>query len=333
MKTFCLTYNNINLLITCDDYMKDIIERHFLNHATITSNHPNPTYKLIISDNLEYYNGDYYKMIDKWFDNATLDCFIDNKNKTCYATNFNASTYEYKVLLIRYFVANLFNRFLEINGYLGLHSSCVEENGKGIAFVADRNSGKTNCMLNLMSDGFNVITNDKIALKKNNDGIVGYGIAQPISIRLSPEFCKQSQNQKYVLVARQKNIDIKDKNMLEGNNIVIDENDVADLNGVRQVFDAQISCIVKPYYDPFLKNIDFKRLTSEQLDAMIFSQYMPLVHDTTDFFRNIKFDDVNEKKLREETIEYLRKIPCYICGQNEYTTDEFVKTMRKIIIQ
>lgn len=331
MKTFCLVYNDISLLITCDEYMEELIKHHFLNHALIFTDYPNPTYKLIISDNLKKISGTHYKMVDKWFDNATLDCFIDNTSKTCYATNFNASTYEYKMLLIKYFVANLFNRFLEIDGYLGLHSSCVEMDNNGIVFVAERNSGKTNCMLNLMNVGFNVVTNDKIALKKIDNKIIGYGIAQPISIRLSPEFCKQAQNQKYVLIAKQRDIEIKSQNMLEGNNIVIDENVVASLNGVRQVFDAPISCIIKPYYDPSLRNLDFRMLTSNQLDELICSQYMPLVHDTTDFFRNIKFDYIDEKELRRETINFLNMIPCYICGQNEYTTDEFVKTIKKII--
>ena len=119
--------------------------------------------------------------------------------------------------------------------------------------------------------------------------------------------------------------------MLEGNNIVLDENEVASLNGVKQVFDAPVSCIIKPYYDPSLKKLDFRRLTPEELQELILSQYMPLVHDTTDFFRNIKFDDIKEKELREETIEFLNGIPCYICGQNEHTTDEFVKTMKKVI--
>ena len=330
MKEFSLVYNNIVLNVICDEYIERLIKDHFKNHLTFSEYNSDPTYTLIISEKISKPNGKYYRMIDKWFDNATLDCYIDNSSKICFSTNFQASTLEYKNLLIQYFVANLFNRFLEIEGYLGVHSSCVEQNGKGVLFVAGRNSGKTICMLNLMNNGFNSVTNDKIALKYNGQQMVGYGIAQSVSIRLSPEFCAQPENQKYVKLALERGIDIKNQNMLEGNNIVLNDNELADLNNVNQVFDTSISCIITPTYDPYIDKPVFQRLKSEQVRNLIVDQYMSLVHDTTTFFRDIHLGrEIN----RNITLDNVINIPSYSCRQNENTTREFTDTIRKLVLK
>lgn len=330
MKEFSLVYNNIVLNVICDEYMERLIKEHFKNHLLFSEYKSNPTYTLVISENISKPTGKYYRMIDKWFDNATLDCYIDNNSKICYSTNFQASTLEYKYLLIQYFVANLFNRFLEIEGYLGVHSSCVEQGGKGVLFVAGRNSGKTICMLNLMNNGFNSVTNDKIALKYDGKQIVGYGIAQSVSIRLSPEFCAQPENQKYVKLALERGIDIKNQNMLEGNNIVLNDSELADLNNVNQVFDTPISCIIAPSYDPYIACPIFQRLKKEQIRNLIVDQYMSLVHDTTIFFRDIQLGGEISRNI---TLENIVNIPSYSCRQNENTTREFTDTIRKLVLK
>ena len=330
MKEFSLVYNNIVLNVICDEYMERLIKEHFKNHLLFSEYKSNPTYTLVISENISKPTGKYYRMIDKWFDNATLDCYIDNNSKICYSTNFQASTLEYKYLLIQYFVANLFNRFLEIEGYLGVHSSCVEQGGKGVLFVAGRNSGKTICMLNLMNNGFNSVTNDKIALKYDGKQIVGYGIAQSVSIRLSPEFCAQPENQKYVKLALERGIDIKNKNMLEGNNIVLNDSELADLNNVNQVFDTPNSCIIAPSYDPNIAFTIFQRLKKEQIRNLIVDQYMSLVHDTTIFFRDIRLGGEISRNI---TLENIVNIPSYSCRQNENTTREFTDTIRKLVLK
>lgn len=186
MVSFSLNYNGIKLNVFCDEYMFPLIKEHFKNHIDFEKLDDNPMYTLYISDDLLSKNGLCFEMVDKWFDNASLECYIDNKNRICYATNLKSSTLEYKNLLIQYFVANVFNRLLEIKGYLGVHSSCVASDGEGVLFVAGRNNGKTACMLNMMNHGFNIVTNDKIALNNNGDKVIGYGIAQSVSIRLSP---------------------------------------------------------------------------------------------------------------------------------------------------
>ncbi len=332
MKEFDIVYFNIRLRVICDEYIEDLIKIHFKNHVNFeNSNYEIPTYTLVIAEKIQKKSGQYYKMVDKWFDNATLECNIDNTNRICYATNFLASSKKYKNLLIQYFVANVFNRFLEINGYLGVHSSCVEKNKNGILFVAGRNNGKTTCMLNLMNVGFNSVTNDKIALKDVDDTIIGYGIAQSISIRLSSEFCQQPENKKYVNLARLKGIKIKKENLLEGNNIVLNDTELASLNNVNQVFDTPISCIINPNYDPNVNSPIFELLSKNQILELIKSQYMPLVHETTNFLRNINLK--NKINLTIDIPNNLLNIPSYRCLQNERTNKEFCYKIKKLILK
>ncbi len=330
MREFDLVYRDIKLRVICDSYIENIVKDHFANHLEFKNPSGSPIYTLIVTEKLLKLNGQYYKMVDKWFDNATLDCYIDNTNKTCYATNFVASTNEYKTLLIQYFIANVFNRFLEIKGYFGVHSSCVEKDNKGVLFVAGRFSGKTNCMLNLMHEGYNSVTNDKIALNKIDEKIVGYGIAQSISIRLGKEFCSKPQNEKYVKIAKARGIEIKNESMLEGNNLVLSDNELASINNVKQVFDSNIECVISPTYDPEIKKPKFYELTKEQKIELFNANYMSLVHETTNFLSNICLEEVsyiNRKRLINE----LANLKCFYCRQNENTTEEFVEVVRKLL--
>ena len=330
MVSFSLNYNVIKLNVFCDDYMFPLIKEHFKNHIDFEKLDDNPMYTLYISDDLLSKNGLCFEMVDKWFDNASLECYIDNKNRICYATNLKSSTLEYKNLLIQYFVANVFNRLLEIKGYLGVHSSCVASDGEGVLFVAGRNNGKTACMLNMMNHGFNIVTNDKIALNNNGDKVIGYGIAQSVSIRLSPQFCSLPENQKYVKLALEKNIQIKNENMLDGNNMILNDSELAQLNNVEQVFDAPISCIINPIYNPNINFPIFSKLDSNQVNKLIKDQYMSLVHETTNFLRNMEIENISSS---DDVINSVSKIPSYICVQNERTNDEVANIIKKLILK
>lgn len=167
MKIFDIIYNEICLRIICEPQFENMIKNHLYGHAIFEEPQGNATYTLYISENKIIKPGLYQKIVDKWFNYATADCYIDNANNICYLNNISADGPKNKTLLIQYFTSNVFNRLLEINGFIGLHSSCVEKNGNGILFVAGRNSGKTVCMLNMMSAGYNFVTNDKSAINYN----------------------------------------------------------------------------------------------------------------------------------------------------------------------
>lgn len=329
MVEFDIIYRNIHLRICCNGEYENIIKNSFLNHVIISEAVGTPTYTLVISQNITNYSGNHYKLVDKWLDNATLDCYIDNTNRICYATNLSSKDNKHIKLQVEYFTANFFKRFLELSGYIGLHSSCVEKENQGILFVAERYNGKTICMLNMMNYGYNIVTNEITALKKIKDQLIGYGIAQDISIRLSHEFCKQDINQKYVDLASKKGISLLNKNSLDGDKLHISDIDLANLNNVAISMDASISSIIRPCYNPYIEHPIFEKLTKDQLRELLYSQYRTLVHETADYLSNIKISGVNEKQ-RYGTFDDIVSIPAYYCQQNEKTTLEFVKMIEKI---
>lgn len=329
MEEFDLVYRDIKLRICCDSDVANIVRDYFYGHINLKKAEGVPTYSLIIADDLKTKSGICYRKVDKWFSYASLDFYINNDNRICYITNICAKNKKNRNLLIGTSIANLFNRLLELKGYLGVHSACVEKDNNGILFVAERNSGKTVCMLNLMNSGYNIVANDMVALKKNDDILIGYGIAQSASIRLSPSFCEQKENEKYVALAHEKGIIIKNAEMLDGNSLHIKDSELAKLNNVSQTIETPIKFIVRPCYDPTIDHLIMYKMQIEQTRELIYSQYKSLVHETSDFLTNLKLDGIDEAE-RYKHFEDIISTPAYYCRQNERTTEEFVKKIELI---
>ena len=329
MEELDLVYRDIRLRVCCDIDTLNIIKSYFNGHINYENVNGEATYSLIVMDNLKVTNCLYYKKVDKWFDYASLDFYINNEIKTCYITNINTNNNKNRDLLIGTSIANLFNRLLELKGYLGVHAACVERDNEGILFVAERNSGKTVCMLNMMKNGYNLVANDAVALKRIKDDLIGYGIAQSVSIRLSPAFCMQEENKKYVTLAQKKGIDIQNNAPNNFDNLYVTDNELAEINNVEQTIDTSVRYIIRPCYDPTIDHLDMYRIPIEQTRELIYSQYKSLVHETSDFLINVKLDGVDESE-RYKHFEDIVSIPAYYCRQNERTTKEFEDAMKLI---
>lgn len=329
MTEFDIVYRDIKLRVVCKSKFAVMIMKHLEGHVKFCEPIGEATYILNISEDNTVRNGLYGKIIDKWFNYATADCYIDDKNKICYLNNMCTDGLENLTLLIQYFAGNVLNRLLEIKGYIAFHSSCVSQDGNGVLFVAGRNSGKTVCMLDMMHYGWNSVTNDKSAVKDENGVFNVYGIAQSVSIRMSKEFRSRPENQKYVEYGLKRGKVFSDQNMLEGNNIIMNDIELAKLNGVSQVEDAMLKTLFVPKYNPTLKYPVFDRMSEIEILKVLKEQLLPLVHDTTTFLKNMHLDD--EILYNPEVIiNKLLKLPCYYCEQNEYTTEEFVTKVRSL---
>lgn len=331
MTEFDIVLNDLRLRVRCEKYKKILIEELMTGHSYIEEPIGIATYNLILTDTeKKAKNGTYIKMIDKWFDNASCDVWIDNQTKTVYMCNIEASNIKWRNLLIQYFACNLFNRLLEERGYIAFHSSCVEKNGNGIAFIAPRNSGKTNCLLNMMNAGFNSVSNDKLAIKYNGLKLNGYGVAQDVSIRMSLDFRNQSQNQKYIAYAAKQGVKLVDDNLLEGNNIHLESVELAHLNNVEQIPTTTIQGIISPKYNRNIKEAKFRLLQYRETIQLLKKQRLPLVHDTTNFLSEAKTS--NYVTYDEDyLIDKIAKLDCYEVIQGQHTNDTFVKGIKKIL--
>ena len=332
MKEFDITLKELKLRIICGNDDSISIQKLMNGHYSSIIENPSgkPTYTLVIEQNIipKKYNL-YIKMVDKWFDNATCDVWIDDYSKFVYMNNINASAPIWRENLVKYFTCNLFNRLIEEKGYVAFHASCVEKHNKGIVFIAPRDHGKTSCMLTLMNEGYNSITNDKLAITKINEQLFGYGVAQDVSIRLSPSFRNMPQNKKYLQFAKEQNIQLTNEKKLEGQNIHLDSVQLATLNNVKQIPEVQLNTFIFPNYDSSVTNIKLDKMSKMEIENLLLTQSLLLVHETTDFLKYATID--NDKELtKEDIIEELTYKDFYKIKQGEKSCKSLVKTLGKI---
>ena len=249
-----------------------------------------------------------------------MDCWIDNSKKTCYISNFRADCERNRNLTIQYFTSNLFNRLLELKGYLGIHSSCVERNGHGIIFIGNRMTGKTTCMLNLLNNGFNLVNNDTAAIKyfANEHRVEAVGIVKNIFIRMNKNFSSQPQNQRFVRIAKERHVKYDGEVQLEDNRIVLTPLELTQLSHVELIPAVTLSAIVIPQYNENLRNLRLTLQETTRYQDFFNSHILSLVHDTTSFLSDICIHE-SEICNVEDCITGLSALPCYLCEYNDDT--------------
>ena len=124
MIEFDIVYRDIKLRVICKENFSIMIKNHLRGHVKFCEPIGNATYNLHISEDSNIKNGLYGKIVDKWFNYATADCYIDDKNKICYLNNMCTDGIENLALLIQYFAGNVLNRLLEIKGYMTSKTLC-----------------------------------------------------------------------------------------------------------------------------------------------------------------------------------------------------------------
>ena len=330
MVEFDIVLEDIRLRVICESYKKELIATLMNGHSYIEEPRGMATYNLFLTDDyLLKKNGTYIRVMDKWYDNATCDVWIDNPNKVVYMGNINASNIKNRNSLIQYFTCNLFNRLIAEKGYIAFHSSAVDKDGEGLAFIGARNAGKTNCMLNMMGGGFNSVTNDKLGVQYDGSGLNGYGVAQDVSIRMDLGFRSQERNKKYIPFAEREGITLADGNRLEGNNIHLESVELAHLNGVEQVPQTKIRHIIFPQYDSTVTEAVVRPMDRDKAREIILSQRLPLVHDTKEFF-NLVNTGRRPEYDEQEVLRQMNDLENYEVIQGEKSTDSFVKKLTKI---
>lgn len=333
MKNFALFYRDIYLNIVCDDEFENIIKQHFCNSKKIISkSSKKPTYTLIISSITKNIDGIHHKKVDKWFNGSTLDCWINNDTSTCYISNFYADCDKNRNLNIQYFTSNLFNRLLELNGYCGIHSSCVSYNGNGIIFIGNRLSGKTTCMLHLLNHGFTFLNNDITAIKyfETKKQIEAFTIINDIYIRMNKSFSTQKQNQKYLQIAKNQLVKYDDKVKLEENRIVLTPFELIKLNNTEFIPSVPIKTIIIPQYNPDLNYLRITLQDSLKYRNFFTSQIVPLVYDSNSFLSDV-FISNSKICSTENCISELSLCPCYLCEYNENTLPDLHDKIRNIL--
>ncbi len=77
---------------------------------------------------------------------------------------------------------NVFITELQRHGYVIIHGACVTKDDQGYIISGDKGAGKTTTMLKLLEQGYDFVSNDKVAIKKINGEIIACGIPHSVGI-------------------------------------------------------------------------------------------------------------------------------------------------------
>lgn len=330
MKTLYLFHNETYLKIICEDiYAREIKEHFCCEMVTESIDISVPTFTLIISEMAQNPSGIHARLINDVFHNATIDCWINNEIKICWIANFSAETESDKNLCIRFFCSNMFNRLLELRGYIGIHSSCVNLDGIGIAFIGERMAGKTTCMLNLIDANFSLICNDASAMRYLPDEkcVDAYGVPNDVFIRMSTDFCKQEYINKYFPIAKSQGVNCNEVCSLAENRIMLTHKALAKLNHVLLLPATKVDLIIMPKYVPGLNRPILKKSSEDAFIQYFLEQETELIHDSTLFLYEMHLPGSIHGEMFELATQ-LSHLPCYYCEYSEMTTRDFVMSMK-----
>ncbi|MDO5557024.1 MAG: hypothetical protein Q4G05_02095 [Clostridia bacterium] len=113
------------------------------------------------------------------------DIFISQEKKIIY-TVLPKEYSKDSVIYIKRLIESLRNRILESKGAVFFHGSAVSINNKAAIFVGKKNVGKTTALLNYLSQNNDAkyMSNDRVALIRDNDKIKVIGSPTNLSVRL-----------------------------------------------------------------------------------------------------------------------------------------------------
>ena len=163
-------------------------------------------------------------------------------------------------------IVSLFCMRLEENNYSFLHSACVEKNGKAIAIIGDRGSGKTTILNALLQQNFNFICNSHLGITNNGKGIVVDGTPTRMGVRISTleKILRPEIKNKIMLNTEFKarfgdctNVDLKRYSTKKFN---IKLNEIKDIYNVHLIKRSELKLIVVPIYIEEISKIKTREL-------------------------------------------------------------------------
>lgn len=108
---------------------------------------------------------------------------VVKENSLCYSVIKNSPDYTYCFESAR-IIREIMTYEMAKRGFAKIHCSAVQRDGEAIVFIGDKGAGKTTKMINLVSHGFNFITNDRafIGFKDNVPYVYSWPGAVSVSI-------------------------------------------------------------------------------------------------------------------------------------------------------
>lgn len=176
-------------------------------------------------------------------------------------------------------VSNISAKLLELDNVVFLHASCVVKNGKAIAIVGPKNSGKTSIMCELLNNDYQMISNDKIGISFINNEVKVFGIPSSIGIRYNAvNKCFSSKN---IDIMRKLHIFLEKNDMSEKFNISLKK--FTYIFNRKIVNEAKLEIILTNKYIPEQEKLTCKKLDMKYYETFFKNQLVNAVSPSFDY--------------------------------------------------
>lgn len=324
--TIYLKNNFVVMEIQTDLNIFNAIYAHFPQSVFVPTAAPDTiTFSVVISDNVVEPNGDCHHVVNRSLNDASLECWINTEQKKCVLTNIKADSQYNMDRLLCFFCSNLFEKLLEREGFVALHCSCLERNGRVVTFVGDRMSGKTTAELMLLGKGYNLVSNDCALFRYNaqNHHIDVAGVIEDIFIREKSCYYKeiiQACSDFSIAVRKMKEAETQKQRLL------LTHKDLAKIYNTEWVARGTLCAVVFPHFNPETGMLEAHRIR-DVLPQIIEKHKIEIGHDSTDFLNPYFANNALAEPLANKILE----LPCFGCEYNENTEDAFCSFINTVV--
>lgn len=125
---------------------------------------------------------DNYMFRDREDENESYNYLGFDKKTNTLSVSFDGNYDVQKLQFMQRIMCNVFIMEFQRNGYSIVHGACVAKDGKSFIISGNKGAGKTTTLLKLLEQGYDFISNDKVAVKMDNDGVITCGIPHSMGV-------------------------------------------------------------------------------------------------------------------------------------------------------
>lgn len=193
-----------------------------------------------------------------------------------------------------------------------LHSACVGYNKKAIALLGGKFSGKTTLCLQLLKNGWDYISNDKLILKKIEDRIHCWGLPIAMGIR-------EGTKELFLEYLHGLEVDGTD------NRLFLYPHEIVERFNTKITNDSALSLIVLPAYEPNANEISITKVSKDVLRNLVYEQYLETLY--ADQRKTRGFEPHSDFSVLENVCD----IPTYRITTNTRLNDKVSDTIRNLL--
>lgn len=125
---------------------------------------------------------DNYQVIDRENENESYNYLSYDEESDTLTVSFDGEYTSDKLSFMQRIMCNVFIMEFQRNGYAIVHGACVSKDGESFIISGNKGAGKTTTLIRLLEQGYDFISNDKVAVKEENGRVVTCGIPHSMGI-------------------------------------------------------------------------------------------------------------------------------------------------------